>query len=67
MKRLLAIAVLAIAVAAPAFAQPNARTRASHEHPYMEMYGAKRYQARAYQQDVNPDFHLGGNTGPSLR
>lgn len=61
MKTLITIAVLSTAVAAPAFAQPNARIRGYHQQPYVEMYGAEHYQARPYQQDVNPDFQLGGN------
>jgi hypothetical protein len=27
----------------------------------VQMYGAEHYQRRAPQEDVNPDFQLGGN------
>ena len=64
MKKLLAIVALSIVVAAPAFAQPtsHAHTRAYHqEQPMVQMYGEEHYARRPSQQDVSPDFQLGGN------
>jgi hypothetical protein len=64
MKTLLAIVALSTVVAAPAFAQPtsHAHTRAYHqEQPMVQMYGAEHYERRPSQQDVSPDFQLGGN------
>jgi hypothetical protein len=65
MKTFLATLALASAVAAPAFAQPtqNARARAYHQEqaPMVQMYGTEHYQRRPSNEDVNPDFQLGGN------
>jgi hypothetical protein len=64
MKKLLAIIAVSTAVAAPAIAQAasHAHTRAyQNQTPMVNMYGAEHYQIRPSQEDVNPDFQLGGN------
>ena len=63
MKAFLAIIALGTVVAAPALAQPtsHSRTRAYQQEPMVQMYGAEHYERRPYNQDVNPDFQLGGN------
>ncbi len=65
MKKLLAIIAVSTAVAAPAVAQPASHARAhayyQDQSPMVNVYGAEHYQRRQSQEDINPDFQLGGN------
>ena len=65
MKAFLAIVALGAVVTAPALAQPVSHSRAhayyQQQSPMVQMYGAEHYQRRAPQEDINPDFQLGGN------
>jgi hypothetical protein len=65
MKTFLTIVAVGTVAAAPALAQPVSLSRAHAYHqeqsPLVQVYGAQHYQRRAPQEDVNPDFQLGGN------
>jgi hypothetical protein len=64
MKTIIGIVAFSTVAAATAYAQPTEHARAGlyqDRQPIVQMYGAEHYQRRSYQQDVNPDFQLGGN------
>jgi hypothetical protein len=68
----LTVMATAAAIMAGTFAiAPRADARTYHHHYYgtfsgtyaraTRVYAAEHYYRRPYQQDVNPDFQLGGN------